>query len=211
MSAPNSVDNPSFGLKRAIDRFRPSSSVKGNNRRDMSPNASMNEAEIAATHPTRSASQEQTTACDGMEKWPLPGLAPMTRVRTSFGDVHAIALRKGDEVLLRSGEYKPILWINRIKLDEHILNLKPDSNPVVLAPGSLGMQAPANEIMVSPRQVICADDKCGLSSEREAAMLVSRSGVRRLRETGLSYTMFHLGESADVYCEGLYLRFPLDA
>ena len=33
----------------------------------------------------------------------------MTRVRTSFGDVHAAALRKGDEVLTRSGEYKPIL------------------------------------------------------------------------------------------------------
>ena len=32
---------------------------------------------------------------DGLELWPLPGLAPMTRVRTSFGDVHAITLRKG--------------------------------------------------------------------------------------------------------------------
>ena len=207
-----SVDNPSFGLKRAIDRLRPISSNIEVERRESPPEASLNEAEMAgaarAKHP---ASQEQISASDGMEQWPLPGLAPMTRVRTSFGDVHAIALRKGDEVLLRSGEYKPILWINRIKLDEHILSLKPDSNPVVLAPSSLGVQAPANEIMVSPRQVICADDKSGLSSEREAAMLISRPGVRRLRETGLSYTMFHLGESADVYCEGLYLRFPLEA
>ena len=33
---------------------------------------------------------------DGATLWPLPGLAPMTRVRTEFGDVPAFALRKGD-------------------------------------------------------------------------------------------------------------------
>ena len=42
-------------------------------------------------------------------------------------------------------------------------------------------------------------------------MLISRPGVRRLRETSLSYTMFHLGEAAEVYCEGIYLSFPLEA
>jgi len=145
------------------------------------------------------------------ELWPLPGLAPMTRVRTSFGDVHAVALRKGDEVLTKSGEYKKIVWINRIMLDEHILNLKPDSNPVVLAQGSLGPNAPAQEIMVSPRQVIADDQRSNIGSAREAAMLTSRPGVRRLRETGLSYTLFHVGEAADVCCEGIYLHFPVES
>lgn len=142
------------------------------------------------------------------EPWPLPGLAPMTRVRTSFGDVHAIALRKGDEVLTRSGDYRPIQWINRIKLDEVFLNLKPDSNPVVIGPGALGQ---SGELMVSPRQVICGEDASGLSEGREAAMLVSHPGVRRLRETGLTYTLFHVGGEAEVYCEGLYLKFPIEA
>lgn len=142
--------------------------------------------------------------------WPLPGLAPMTRVRTSFGDVHAIALRKGDEVLTRSGAFQPILWLKRIMLDEHILRLKPDSNPIAIAPGALGAQVPRCEIMVSPRQIVVADDKPGLDGLREAATLVSRPGVRRHQETGLSYTMFHVGEAADVYCEGLFLRFPLE-
>lgn len=146
-----------------------------------------------------------------LEMWPLPGLAPMTRVRTSFGDVHAAALRKGDELLTRNGKFLPIVWLNRISLDEHILNLKPDSNPIVLAPGALGAGAPANEIMVSPRQIICADDVSGLSRPREASMLISRPGVRRLRETSLSYTMLHVGEPAEIYCEGLYLSFPLEA
>ena len=135
----------------------------------------------------------------------------MTRVRTSFGDVHAAALRKGDEVLTRSGKYHKIRWLNRINLDEHILAEKPDCNPVVLAAGALGPHVPATEIMVSPRQLICADGNTGLSDNREAAMLVSRPGIRRLRETSLSYTMFHVGQPAEVYCEGTYLLFPMDA
>ena len=143
-----------------------------------------------------------------VERWPLPGLAPMTRVRTSFGDVHSIALRKGDEVLTREGDYLPILWINRIKLDEHILATKPDSNPIVIGAGALGSHA---ELLVSPRQVIHGDVRSDLSEPREAATLVTQPGVRRLRETGLTYTMFHVGRAAEIYCEGLYLEFPLDA
>lgn len=144
----------------------------------------------------------------GQEIWPLPGLAPMTRVRTIFGDVHSIALRKGDEVLTRAGEYLPILWIKRIRLDEHILNSKPDSNPVVIGAGALGN---SGELMVSPRQMIGADDANGLNKAREASMLISHAGVRRLRESGLTYTMFHVGQDVEVFCEGLYLSFPLEA
>lgn len=146
-----------------------------------------------------------------LDAWPLPGLAPLTRVRTSFGDVHAAALRKGDEVLTRSGAYEPILWLTRIRLDEQILSEKPDSNPVVIAAGALGSSVPSQEIIVSPRQVICADAKTGLPGNREAATLVSRPGVRRIRETCLSYTMFHIGRPAEIFCEGTYLVFPMDA
>lgn len=184
-----------FGLMRAITKFQSSPAAQGR------------------AAPARARDPEPAPAAreDGVERWPLPGLAPMTRVRTSFGDVHAIALRKGDEVLVRSGVYRPILWINRIKLDEQYLNLKPDAHPILLSPNALGGEAPTNEMMVSPRQVIAADERSALSSPREAAMLVSRPGVRRIRETGLSYTLFHIGAEADVYCEGLWLQFPMEA
>ena len=151
---------------------------------------------------------QDTPEANASERWPLPGLAPMTRVRTSFGDVHAIALRKGDEVLTRQGDYRPILWINRIKLDEVFLDQKPDSNPIVIGAGALGQRG---ELMVSPRQVISGDEASGLAEDREASMLVSHPGVRRLRETGLTYTLFHVGEEAEVYCEGLFLHFPMEA
>jgi len=147
---------------------------------------------------------------NGLELWPLPGLAPMTRVRTSFGDVHAIALRKGDKVLMKNGEYKAIEWINRIMLDGHILNLKPDSNPVLVGAGSFGPGVPANDVTVSPRQIFCADEHSGLAKPREASMLLSRKGIRRIAETEMTYTMFHVGESAEIFCEGLFLRFPIE-
>ena len=136
------------------------------------------------------------------EWWPLPGLAPMTRVKTIFGDVHAVALRKGDEVLTRSGEYKPIVWLNRVLLDPEFLVGKPDGQPVVIRAGALGPDLPASDIMVSPRQLVFYRH----SSWPEAASLIGRPGVERVRETGLSYTMFHLGGIEDVVVEGAIVR-----
>ena len=206
MSAQFESDGAS-GLKKTFGRFNPSTT--GSGPKQAAQKQSAVHEESFACVPKQAVSYRP--AFDGVEQWPLPGLAPMTRVRTSFGDVHAVALRKGDKVLTRSGAYRAIQWINRINLDEHVLKLKPDSNPVVLGAGSLGPNAPHAEIMVSPRQLVCADERSGLSSEREAAMLISKPGVRRLMETELSYTMFHLGEDSEVYCEGLFMRFPMEA
>ena len=205
-------NEPGGGLVRAISKIagrsdKPSMMVRAQAAENAARNKPFEESRSRKhVNTTRTAARQAD-----LELWPLPGLAPMTRVRTSFGDVHAAALRKGDEVLTRTGKFMPIIWLNRISLEEHVLNLKPDSNPIVLGAGSLGSGAPHTEIMVSPRQIICADDISGLSSPREASMLISRPGVRRLRETSLSYTMFHLGEAAEVYCEGIYLSFPLEA
>ena len=144
---------------------------------------------------------------DSADRWPLPGLAPMTRVRTSFGDVHAVALRKGDLVQTRTGEFKPIVWLNRVMLDAQFLDEKQDSNPIRIQAGAVGNATPACDVMVSPRQVVCAGSNRGGGQRREAGDLVERAGVKRQRETGLSYTMFHLGDTEEVYCDGIYLLF----
>ena len=142
------------------------------------------------------------TEAQGADRWPLPGLAPMTRVKTIFGDVHAVALRKGDEVLTRSGEYKPIVWLNRVLLDPEFLTEKPDSQPVVLRAGALGPNMPGADIMVSPRQLVLYRNV----KWPEAASLIGKPGVERVRETGLSYTMFHLGGVEDVVTENAIVR-----
>lgn len=150
-----------------------------------------------------SAAMGHTDApAQGADRWPLPGLAPMTRVKTIFGDVHAVALRKGDEVLTRSGQFKPIVWLNRVLLDPEFLTEKPDSQPIVVRAGALGPDTPAADIMVSPRQLL----RYRNTLWPEAAELVGKPGVERVRETGLSYTMFHLGGVEDVVTEGAIVR-----
>ena len=131
----------------------------------------------------------------------------MTRVKTSFGDVHAVALRVGDLVRTRDGDYRPIVWLNRVLLDEQFLAEKTDSNPVRIAAGALGRSLPMADVVVSPRQQICKDPSLGVNERREAADLTSKPGVLRQRETGMSYTMFHVGEPAEIECEGMFLLF----
>ena len=129
----------------------------------------------------------------------------MTRVRTSFGDVHAVALRPGDLVKTRAGGFQPIVWLNRVLLDEQFLAEKSDSNPVRIQAGAMGPATPSSDVLVSPRQIVCPSPKSSLSERREAADLLSKPGVMRIRETGLSYTMFHLGEPAEIQCDGVFL------
>lgn len=161
----------------------------------------------AATPKVKPSDAPREVPTNSPDRWPLPGLAPMTRVRTSFGDVHAVALRKGDLVQTRSGEFKPIVWLNRIMLDAQFLGEKEDSNPIRIQAGSVGTATPACDVMVSPRQVVCAGSGPVSGQRHEAGDLVERAGVKRQRETGLSYTMFHLGDSEEVYCDGIFLLF----
>ncbi len=193
------VDDASFGLMRAMAKAR-------------GPEASPAYSEMPVSEAAQPCRRESDKAeVKKSDVWPLPGLAPMTRARTSFGDVHSIALRKGDKVLTDTGEYLPIQWISRIKLDEQFLEHKPDSNPIIVPAGALLAKSPGADLIVSPRQVIAADENSGLPKSVEAAMLVTHPGVRRLAETGLTYTMFHVGQEANIYCEGLFLNFPLEA
>lgn len=143
---------------------------------------------------------------DDAGRWPLSGLAPMTRVRTSFGEVHAVALRKGDLVRTANGSYKKIVWLQRIFLDEDYLDGAPDANPILLRKNSLGRGLPSADVLVSPRQVVDARHAATADLPREAAELMARPGVVRQRETGLSYTLFHVGEPCTVICEGLLIE-----
>lgn len=199
------------GYEKAVSRLRAGASrLRAERSREANEAANLERAG-PCTGAGNAASAKNEAEKPVLQAWPLPGLAPMTRVRTNFGDVHAAALRKGDEVLTRAGEYLPIMWLTRLCLDERILSEKPDCNPVVLAAGALGPQVPSREIMLSPRQVVIADARNGLERDDEAARLTARPGIRRLRETSLSYTMFHVGQPAEIYCEGIFLLFPMDA
>ena len=140
-------------------------------------------------------------------KWPYAGFAPMTRVRTSFGDVYAVALRKGDLVRTRSGEFKPIVWLDRIMLDDEFLATMRDANPIHLPAGSIARGLPRRDVMLSPRQVVTA--QADFHEPREAGALTGRPNIRRRFETGMSYTVFHLGRSEEVSCEGMWVKIEV--
>jgi hypothetical protein len=174
-------------------------------RRARSQSLEEDTAQVRTRPVSRSLGGEEAIPVE--QKWPYAGLAPMTRVRTSFGDVYAVALRRGDLVKTRSGEFKPIVWLDRIMLDDTFLQTMKDSNPILMPEGSVARGLPKKDILVSPRQVVSMQaDFC---EQREAADLLGRPNIRRKFETGMSYTVFHLGRTEEVSCEGLWLRIEI--
>ncbi len=139
-------------------------------------------------------------------RWSLPGFGPMTRITTSFGEVHAQALRTRDLVRSRSGEFKPIVWLDRIVLDDAFLRLHPDALPILVKAGALGRGLPKGDVTLSPRQPVPAAENHLPSSVRTAADLLNRPGVFRKPETTLTYTLFHCGEPQTVLTEKLWVH-----
>jgi len=144
---------------------------------------------------------------DDVRRWPYAGFAPMTRIRTTFGDVPAAALRKGDLVKLASGDFKPIVWLDRLVLDEQFLAGMEDAQPVLIGKGAIGRGLPQAPVKLSPRQILPRQGQ--VDEAREAADLVHRPHVRRAVEDAISYTLFHVGETAEVICEGMRVRIEV--
>jgi len=138
-------------------------------------------------------------------QWSLPGFAPMTRITTSFGEVHAQALRERDLVRTRSGEFKPIRWIDRIVLDEEFLVRHPDALPVLIRANALGRGLPRADVMLSPRQPIAPLFNQLPGTAKTAADLLSRPGVYRKTENVVTYTLFHLGAPDYVMTERFWV------
>lgn len=137
--------------------------------------------------------------------WSLPGFGPMTRITTSFGEVHAQALREGDLVRTKTGDFKPIVWLDRILLDEAFLARHPDAMPVLIRAGSLGRGLPRQDVTLSPRQPVSGVANHLSSATRTAADLLNHPGVFRKAETAVTYTLFHCGAPQMVMAEKLWI------
>ncbi|MEL7105273.1 MAG: Hint domain-containing protein [Pseudomonadota bacterium] len=137
---------------------------------------------------------------DNIERqWTLPGFGPLTRITTSLGEVPAQALRERDMVRTRSGDFKPIVWLDRIVLDEEFLSFHPDALPVHIKPNALGRGVPSHDVYLAPRQPIAPQANKLAGTYTDGAMnLIGRPGVFRKAEAMYTYTLFHLGEPAVV-------------
>ncbi len=137
--------------------------------------------------------------------WNLPGFGPMTRISTSFGEVHAQVLRQRDQIRTEQGTLKPIVWVDRMRLDSAFLAQVPDAHAILIRAGALGGGLPKADVIVSPEQ------KVGLGrsvSDRfvKAKELLGRPGVLRKPEDMMTYTLFHCGEPVCVRMEGMWAR-----
>lgn len=139
-------------------------------------------------------------------EWTLPGFGPMTHVVTSLGEVPAQALRERDLVRTRSGQFKPIVWLDRIVLDEHFLSLHPDALPVHIRKDSLGRGVPSRDLYFAPNQPIDARASKLPESKTTARAFVGRPGVFRKAEAMYTYTLFHLGEPAVIQTSKVFVK-----
>ncbi len=137
-------------------------------------------------------------------KWSLPGFGPMTRISTSFGEMHAQTLRERDVIRSGTGKLVPIQWVDRMLLDMDFLSVVTDAHAILIRAGSLGNGLPKADVVVSPCQKIATGRNPVDSQYIEAGKLVGRPGVLRKPEDMMTYTLFHCGEPVSVRMEGIW-------
>lgn len=138
-------------------------------------------------------------------RFTVPGFAPMTRIMTSFGAVYAQALRVGDMLRTRSGEYERIQWIDRVSLDEDFMSRNPDAQPVLIRQGAFGRDLPSQDVLLAPSQIVSPNEVGLIRNPIRARDLTGKPRILRKSEPAITYTRFHVGKDADVMCEKLWI------
>lgn len=142
---------------------------------------------------------------DRQVRWNLPGFGPMTRISTSFGEVHAQALRERDMIRTQSGQLKEIKFVDRVKLDSGFMKHVTESHAVLIRAGALGDGLPRADVVISPSQRVGVG-RHGDIRFLKASELLGRPGILRKPEEIMTYTMFHCGEPVVARCEGLWMH-----
>jgi len=154
---------------------------------------------------SRKMTQPVQVDCEEKKSTRLCGFGPMTRITTSFGEMHAQTLRERDMVRTRRGEYKKIEWIDRIVLGEDYLKYHPKAQPILIRAGSLGRNLPRQDVMFAPHQPISPQQAFTGSTPKCAIDTLGRPNVMRKTEQLITYTLFHCGEPTSVMCEGMWV------
>ena len=133
------------------------------------------------------------------------GLGPMTRVATSFGDMHAQALRERDMLRTKIGGFAKIESVDRFVLDEDFLSYHPEALPIRIRAGAFGRNVPCTDVILAPFQRITASQQLAGPQLSRAADALARPGVMRAPETMITYTVIRCAKPVSVLCEGLWV------
>ena len=145
------------------------------------------------------AEQPEATAVNPKR---ITGFGPMSRVTTSFGEVHAHVLRKGDMVRTTLGHFKRIEHVDCIRFDEEFVRRHPGVLPIKLRKGALGQGMPKVDMMLAPYQKVRVGRARSAMPMVDAIKLLDRPFVERATENQITYTIIRLDGPAEILCEG---------
>lgn len=133
----------------------------------------------------------------------VTGFGPLPRITTTFGEVHAHVLRKGDRVRTLQGQFAPVASVDHLGLEADFVSRYPNVQPIRIRRNAFGPGLPANDILLAPYQRIRPGPPRRMDPFVPAASLLGRPFVERATESQVTYTRFSIGMPAVVYCEGL--------
>jgi len=119
-----------------------------------------------------------------------------TAIATARGNVAVEDLRTGDLVLTRDNGYRPIRWIGARHFDAEALARYPELAPVRIAAGSIAVNTPSADLLVSPQHRMLLSGAASMALGGETEILASADslvglGIASVDETG-SVTYYHI-------------------
>jgi hypothetical protein len=135
----------------------------------------------------------------------LKGFGPLTRISTSFGEMHAQALRERDMVRTRNGGFVKIERVDRVVLDEGFLRYHPEALPIRIRAGAFGRNLPSHDVVLAPFQAISASQPITGARVSRAMDALGRPSVMRVPETIITYTIIKCERPVSVLSEGLWI------
>lgn len=139
-------------------------------------------------------------------RWTLPGFTRKTRIRTSFGDLPIEALRLRDEVRTDTGRMLRVKWIDKVELDEGFLRRNPVAQPILIRENALDHGKPLRDMLISPWQELSYGLSNFQSRFAEAGEIKGRPNLFRKPSLAITYFLFHCGEPAVLFAEGVPVR-----
>jgi hypothetical protein len=136
--------------------------------------------------------------------WDIPGFCGKSKIATSFGNLPIEALRRNDPVKIASGDFRKIVWVDKITLDPEFLTTHPEAQPVLIRAGSLGPGKPAVDMFVSPAQLVQSSGSHGKIAYKNAAGLITCGSAVAKPQASITYYVFACSQEVSVCVDGLW-------
>lgn len=126
--------------------------------------------------------------------WDIPGFLPKSKVTTSFGNMPIEGLRLRDPVMMKSGAYRRVEWIDKIHVDADFLSCFPDAYPIVVGQDAFVRNSPPRDLHISPVQQVLFPKEWQKPTSKMAKDFLGRPGIHRSHTPNFTYYLFHCGQ-----------------